>query len=319
MKAFYSDRFVLPLPPGHRFPMQKYYLLRERVQAELPDVELSEAPVASDSELVRVHAADYIERVATGALDPREQREIGFPWSPEMVERSRRSVGATIAACHAARQGGFAVNLAGGTHHSHASHGAGFCVFNDAAVAARALQAEARKRGEGKPQIAIVDLDVHQGNGTAAIFRDDPSVFTLSLHGTSNYPFSKETSDLDVALPDGCCDEAYIQALSEALSTMFERIEPVMLIYLAGADPHVDDRLGRLALSAEGLGKRDSLVFSAAAGRDLPVAITMAGGYGRDINVTVDIHLQTIQLAAVAFRARHESGAADTLRSAKFI
>jgi len=319
MKAFYSDQFVLPLPAGHRFPMQKYYLLRERVQAELPNVILGEAPIAADSELARVHAADYIERVATGALDVREQREIGFPWSPEMVERSRRSVGATIAACHAARQDGFAVNLAGGTHHSYASHGAGFCVFNDAAVAARALQAEARERGERTPPIAIVDLDVHQGNGTASIFQDDPSVFTLSLHGTSNYPFCKEIGDLDVALPDGCGDDAYSEALSGALSAMFERFEPAMLIYLAGADPHVDDRLGRLALSVDGLARRDSLVFSAAAGRDLPVAITMAGGYGRDINVTVDIHLQTIQLAAVAFGAQRDSSTPDKLRSVNFI
>lgn len=323
MKAFYSDRFVLPLPVGHRFPMQKYYLLRERVQAELPDVELREAPVATDSELARVHADDYIERVATGTLDGREQREIGFPWSPEMVGRSRRSVGATIAACHAARHAGFAVNLAGGTHHSYASHGAGFCVFNDAAVAARALQADALQRGEKKPHVAIVDLDVHQGNGTASIFQDDPSVFTLSLHGGSNYPFSKETSDLDVALLDGCGDEAYAEALSAALSIMFERFEPVMLIYLAGADPHIDDRLGRLALSVEGLARRDSLVFATAAVRDLPVAITMAGGYGRDINVTVDIHLQTIQLAAVAFRARRDARVhdplRDTLRSINFI
>ncbi|WP_213763330.1 histone deacetylase [Caballeronia sp. dw_19] len=319
MKAFYSDRFVLPLPAGHRFPMQKYYLLRERVQAELPNVELREAPIAADFELARVHAGDYIERVATGALDAREQREIGFPWSPEMVERSRRSVGATIAACHAAREGGFGVNLAGGTHHSYASHGAGFCVFNDAAVAARALQAEARERGEPTPHIAIVDLDVHQGNGTAAIFQDDPSVFTLSLHGTSNYPFSKEIGDLDIALPDGCGDDAYVEALSGALSTMFERFEPAMLIYLAGADPHVDDRLGRLALSVDGLARRDSLVFTAASGRDIPVAITMAGGYGRDIDVTVDIHLQTVQLAAVAFGALHDSGAPDTLRPVNFI
>ncbi|CAH2804670.1 MAG: Deacetylases, including yeast histone deacetylase and acetoin utilization protein [Candidatus Burkholderia crenata] len=299
MKAFYSDRFVLPLPAGHRFPMQKYYLLRERVQAELPAVKLDEAPVAADSELACVHAADYIERVATGALDAREQREIGFPWSPEMVERARRSVGATIAACHAARQSRFAMNLAGGTHHSYAPHGA--------AVAARALQAEALQRGECAPYIAIADLDVHQGNGTAAIFQDDPSVFTLSLHGTSNYPFRKELSDLDVALPDGCGDDAYAEVLSEALSTMFERFEPAMLIYLAGADPHVDDRLGRLALSVDGLARCDSLVFSAAAGRNLPVAITVAGGYGRDIDVTVDIHLQTIRLAAVAFGARRDS------------
>jgi acetoin utilization deacetylase AcuC-like enzyme len=182
-----------------------------------------------------------------------------------------------------------------------------------------ALQAEARERGERTPPIAIVDLDVHQGNGTASIFQDDPSVFTLSLHGTSNYPFCKEIGDLDVALPDGCGDDAYSEALSGALSAMFERFEPAMLIYLAGADPHVDDRLGRLALSVDGLARRDSLVFSAAAGRDLPVAITMAGGYGRDINVTVDIHLQTIQLAGVAFGARRDSSTPDKLRPVNFI
>jgi acetoin utilization deacetylase AcuC-like enzyme len=280
---------------------------------------LNEAPVAADSELARVHAADYIERVVTGALDLNEQREIGFPWSPEMVERARRSVGATIAACHAARQDGFAANLAGGTHHSYGSHGAGFCVFNDAAVAARALQAEARARGEPKPHIAIIDLDVHQGNGTAAIFQNDSSVFTLSLHGTSNYPFSKEIGDLDVALPDRCGDNAYMEALAQALSIMFERFEPAMLIYLAGADPHVDDRLGRLALSVNGLARRDSLVFSAAAERNLPIAITMAGGYGHDINVTVDIHLQTVQLAAVASGIRRDLAALDKLRSGNFI
>lgn len=308
MKAYYSDRFVLPLPPGHRFPMQKYRMLRERVEAELPDVELEETPIAADSDLQRVHAADYVARVATGSLDDSAQREIGFPWSPEMVERARRSVGATIAACRAARQDGFAVNLAGGTHHSYASHGAGFCVFNDAAVAARVMQAEARERGEGAVQIAIVDLDVHQGNGTASIFKDDPSVFTLSLHGESNYPFSKETSSLDIALPDGCDDNTYMEALASALAMMFERARPAMLIYLAGADPHIGDRLGRLALSIDGLARRDSLVFATARERGLPVAVAMAGGYGRDIDITVDIHLQTIQLASVAAgltRAKH--------------
>jgi acetoin utilization deacetylase AcuC-like enzyme len=308
MKAYYSDRFVLPLPAGHRFPMQKYRMLRERVEAELPALQLEEAPIAVDSDLERVHAADYVARVATGSLNPQEQREIGFPWSPEMVERSRRSVGATIAACRAALQDGFAVNLAGGTHHSYASRGAGFCVFNDAAVAARVMQAEALERGDGAQQIAIVDLDVHQGNGTAAIFQDDPSVFTLSLHGESNYPFKKEFSDLDVALPDNCNDDAYMKALEKALTTMFERVRPTMLIYLAGADPHAGDRLGRLALSIDGLAQRDSLVFAKARERGLPVAIAMAGGYGRDIDLTVDIHVQTIQLAAVAAALRTAKG-----------
>ncbi|CDY78664.1 Deacetylases, including yeast histone deacetylase and acetoin utilization protein [Caballeronia glathei] len=302
MKAFYSDRFVLPLPAGHRFPMQKYRMLRERVAAQLRDVALHEAPVAGDAELTRAHSASYVARVASGALDANEQREIGFPWSENMVERSRRSVGATIAACRAAIADGFAVNLAGGTHHAYASHGAGFCVFNDAAVAARAMQAEGVVFAAGgeKAQIAIVDLDVHQGNGTASIFRDDPSVFTLSLHGASNYPFTKETSDLDVALPDGCDDDAYAEALSRALETMFERAGPALLIYLAGADPHAGDRLGRLGLTFAGLARRDRLVFEAAAARDLPVAIAMAGGYGRNIDDTVEVHLQTIQLAASA-------------------
>jgi acetoin utilization deacetylase AcuC-like enzyme len=300
MKAYYSDCFVLPLPVGHRFPMQKYRLLRERVEAELPTIELEEAPIAVELDLKRAHSAEYIARVVTGSLTKHEQRDIGVPWSPEMVERSRRSVGATIAACRAALRDGFAVNLAGGTHHADASQGAGFCVFNDAAVAARVMQAEALKRGEGVQPMAIVDLDVHQGNGTAAILRDDQSVFTLSLHGESNYPFRKEVSDLDVALPDGCNDDMYVEALEKALTTMFERFRPAMLIYLAGADPHAGDRLGRLALSTDGLARRDSLVFAEARERGLPVAIAMAGGYGRDIDVTVDIHLQTIQLASVA-------------------
>lgn len=302
MKAFYSDTFVLPLPPGHRFPMQKYRLLRERVHAELRDVELDEAPAADNADLLRVHDAHYVDLVTSGALDAAAQRDIGFPWSPEMVERSRRSAGATIAACRAALVDGFAANLAGGTHHSYAARGAGFCVFNDAAVAARAFQAEAASRGDNTPQVAIIDLDVHQGNGTASIFQHDASVFTLSLHGESNYPFAKEMSDLDVALPDGCDDDTYGHALSNALLAMSGRIEPALLIYLAGADPHENDRLGRLKLTTDGLANRDRLVLDFALKNRIPTAIAMAGGYGRDIDITVDIHVQTIQLAAIATR-----------------
>ena len=297
MKAFYSDRFVLPLPAGHRFPMQKYRLLRERVERELITVELLEAPLISETQLSLVHTAGYVKQVFDGQLDALQMRSIGFPWSPEMVERSRRSAGATLAACRAAMHDGFALNLAGGTHHAYADHGAGFCVFNDAAVAARTLQHEARQRGASL-QVAIVDLDVHQGNGTARIFAGDPSVFTLSLHGEHNYPFEKEQSDLDVALPDGCDDAAYLLALETALRTVFLRCTPELIIYLAGADPHHGDRLGRLGLTLDGLVRRDGCVYDMAQARGIPVAIAMAGGYGHDIDQTVDVHLQTVQLAA---------------------
>ncbi len=293
MQAFYSDRFVLPLPPGHRFPMQKYRLLREAVAATLPGVKFAEAPHTTDGVLALAHHPDYIRRVVDGTLSAEEQKAIGFPWSPEMVERSRRSTGATIAACRAAMTDGFAVNLAGGTHHAQADRGEGFCVFNDAAIAARLIQAERRVA-----RVAIVDLDVHQGNGTASILANDDSVFTLSLHGENNYPFSKAQSDLDVALPDGTEDAAYLAALQQALAEMFERFDPQFIIYLAGADVHEDDRLGRLKLSNQGLAARDDLVMRTALTHRLPVAIAMAGGYGREIANTVAIHLQTVSMAA---------------------
>ena len=218
MFAFYADHFVLPLPPGHRFPMRKYSMLRDAVLRDLPDVQLHEAPRADDAALALAHTAEYIAEVSAGQLDPARQREIGFPWSHEMVERSRRSAGATMAACRTALDQGIAVNLAGGTHHAYADKGGGFCVFNDAAIAARHL-----KRYEGGQRVrrvAVIDLDVHQGNGTASILHDDPTVFTLSLHGEKNYPFRKEASDLDVGLPDGCDDDGYAQALAGALDTL---------------------------------------------------------------------------------------------------
>ncbi len=273
--------------------MRKYRMLCDAVAATLPQVQLDEPPGASDGVLALAHHPQYIHRVSSGALTPQEQRAIGFPWSPEMVERSRRSVGATIAACRAAFDDGVAVNLAGGTHHAQADRGEGFCVFNDAAIAARLMQAERRAS-----RVAIVDLDVHQGNGTAAILADDDSVFTLSLHGENNYPFAKACSDLDIALPDGTDDAAYLAALDNALLQLFNGFAPQLIIYLAGADPHEGDRLGRLKLSREGLLHRDRRVLDAAHARGLPVAIAMAGGYGREIEQTVDIHLQTVALAA---------------------
>lgn len=303
LKAFYSDHFVLPLPEGHRFPMRKYRMVREGAQASVSGLELCEAPAATDGELALAHHPDYIRRVSEGALSEDEQKAIGFPWSPRMVERSRRSVGATIAACRAALEQGAAANLAGGTHHAYAASGGGFCVFNDAAVAARLIQAERRAA-----RVAIVDLDVHQGNGTASILARDESIFTLSLHGARNYPFTKECSDLDVALPDGTGDTAYLEALDSALKQLARCFDPQLIIYLAGADPHEGDRLGRLKLTRAGLAARDRAVFAFAAQRRTPVAVTMAGGYGRDLDRTVDIHVQTIAAAAAyaaAWAERH--------------
>ena len=272
--------------------MQKYRLLREGLAAAHPAIEFLEAPAATDGVLALAHHPAYIRAVSSGELTPLQQRQVGFPWSEKMVERSRRSAGATIAACRAALEEGVAVNLAGGTHHAHAEHGEGFCVFNDAAVASRLMQAERRVR-----HVAVVDLDVHQGNGTAAILARDDSVFTLSLHGARNYPFEKAESDLDVALPDGAGDDAYLPALEKALEQMFSRFQPQLIIYLAGADPHEGDRLGRLKLSMAGLAARDHLVLGAAARRGLPVALAMAGGYGRNIADTVAVHLQTVSIA----------------------
>ncbi len=311
MHAYYSDHFVLPLPDGHRFPMAKYRMLRERVAAELPDVHLAEADAASEGVLALAHDPDYIDRVTRGGLSAVEQRAIGFPWSERMVERSRRSAGATIAACRAALDDGVAVNLAGGTHHAYADRGQGYCVFNDAAIAARLMQAENHSgRASGRRRIrrvAVIDLDVHQGNGTAAIFAHDDSVFTLSLHGEKNFPFRKEASDLDVALPDGTGDDAYLAALDAALDVLTARFEPDLLIYLAGADAHEGDRLGKLALTTAGMQQRDRRVFDLAARLDVPVAVAMAGGYGRDVAVTVDVHFNTVAAARSHWMSRQTS------------
>lgn len=273
--------------------MQKYRLVREGVKAALPQVEFHEAPHTTDGVLALAHHPSYIERVTRGTLSAAEQKAIGFPWTEQMVERSRRSAGATISACRAAMERGVAVNLAGGTHHAHADRGEGFCVFNDAAIAARLMQAERRVK-----RVAIVDLDVHQGNGTASILARDESVFTLSLHAKNNYPFKKECSDLDVALPDGIGDADYLGALTTALSELFQRFSPDLIIYLAGADPHEGDRLGKLKLTLAGLAARDRMVLDHARERNIPVALAMAGGYGKNIQDTVAVHVQTIAIAS---------------------
>lgn len=309
MHAFYSDHFVLPLPAGHRFPMAKYRALRDRVAAELPQVRLAEADPVNDGELALAHDPDYIDRVTRGCLTAAEQRAIGFPWSPQMVERSRRSAGATVAACRAAVAEGVAVNLAGGTHHAFRGRGAGYCVFNDVALAARLMQAEAVRKQGRQLAVAIVDLDVHQGDGTASILAGDPTVFTLSLHGASNFPFRKATSDLDVALADGTPDADYLAALDRALAELTARFAPDLLIYLAGADAHEGDRLGTLRLTTDGMRARDRRVFALADRLGLPIAVTMAGGYGHDIATTVDVHLNTVRCAFDHWR--HRAGRAQ--------
>jgi acetoin utilization deacetylase AcuC-like enzyme len=295
VKVFYTDQFVLPLPEGHRFPMQKYRLLRERVMAAgivaLSDMLTPAA--ASDEEIERAHDPHYRARVQTGRLSEPEIRRIGFPWSPEMVERSRRSSGATIQACRAALTDGIAVNLAGGTHHAFRSCGEGFCIFKDSAIAARAVQAEGLVK-----HIIVIDCDVHQGNGTAAIFADDLSVFTYSIHGAKNFPLRKEMSDLDVGLPDGAADHDYLSALEPSLRSALGKAKPDLAIFLAGADPYAGDRFGRLALTKKGLAERDRLVFDLCQAMGLPIAVTMAGGYAREIDDIVDIHFETVRAAA---------------------
>jgi len=292
--VFYADEFVLPLPPGHRFPMEKYRLLRERVtvQGVVPAAWLEVPAAATDAELRTVHTPRYVAAVRTGTLGANAARRIGFPWSPAMVERSRRSVGGTLAACRAALEHGVGVNLAGGTHHASADRGEGYCVFNDVAVAVRVLQA-----GGAARRVLIVDTDVHQGNGTAALFRDDAAVFTLDVYGERNYPFTKEPCDLGVPLADGTADEEYLTRLDAALDAALRRSGPDLAVYVSGADPFAGDRLGRLALSKEGLARRDRLVFAALRRAGVPVATTMAGGYALDVRDTVDIHCETVRAA----------------------
>lgn len=295
MIAYASDTFPFPLPDGHKFPIAKYARLRERLIEEnlLSPASIEIPHAASDEELARGHDREWIDRVARGDLSEVEQRRIGFPWSPALVERSRRSAAATVLACRAALDRGVGINLAGGTHHAFRDRGEGFCVFNDAAVAARAVQAEGRAR-----RVVVLDTDVHQGNGTAAIFEGDESVFTFSIHGANNFPRVKERSDLDVALDDGTTDEAYLAALDRGLREALDRARADLAIWVSGADPHVGDRFGRLAVTKAGLLERDRRVLEACRRAGLPIAVAMGGGYGRNLEDTVDIHLATVALVA---------------------
>jgi acetoin utilization deacetylase AcuC-like enzyme len=294
LRAFYHDIISFPLPNHHRFPSGKYALLRARLADHQIKSRLSLvlADPSTDDQLSLVHTRDYIFRMKTGQMTEREMRRIGFPWSYGLVERSIHSVGSTIASAYAALEDGLAFNLGGGTHHAYPDHGEGFCVFNDAAVAARVLQ----RSGKVK-KIVILDCDVHQGNGSAAIFKDDPSVFTFSIHGEKNFPAHKERSDLDIALADGISDAAYLQLLENGVEESIHRSEYDLGFYLAGADPYIGDRLGRLSITKAGLIERDRIVIQSCLLAGIPLAISMAGGYGVDINDTVDIHLNTIRTA----------------------
>ena len=298
MRAFFCDTYEMPLPPGHRFPMPKYRLLRARLIEErilAPD-ELVESEVIDRASLLLAHTPEYLDAVFFGTLPPAAQRRLGFSWSEALLARSRASVFGTVAASRAALVDGVAGNLGGGTHHAHADRGAGFCVFNDIAVAARALQREGLIE-----RALVVDLDVHQGDGTAAIFEGDESVFTFSMHGAKNYPFRKQRSSLDVELPDGCGDSEYLAALEQNLPVVVDRSRPDILFFQAGVDPLESDTLGRLDLSLAGLRLRDRMVALAAHEQGIPLVLTLGGGYANPIALSVEAHAGTWREARSVF------------------
>jgi acetoin utilization deacetylase AcuC-like enzyme len=290
-----SAKYTFPLPNGHRFPIAKYALLRQRVIDEeiVPAEHVHDPSAAPREDLLLVHTPDYVDRFTTGALTRDEERRLGFPWSAALVERSYRAAGGTLEAAIRALDDGIAMNLAGGTHHAFPSHGEGFCVFNDVAVAVRALQRDGRIA-----RAAIVDLDVHQGNGTNEVFAGDDRVFTFSMHGRRNYPFHKIPGSLDVELDDHTGDDEYLVLLADALPRVLHQARPDLVVYVAGADPYVGDRLGRLALTFGGLARRDTFVLNQCREVGLPVVVTIAGGYAEPITDTVAIHATTARIAA---------------------
>ena len=296
-RFFYPDTPDLPLPAKHRFPISKYRLLREKVISEslLGDAELLPSPPISIEHLLNAHSSDYVTKVLNGALSPNEQRRIGLPWSTTLAQRSRATVGGTLAAAREALRAGISGQLAGGTHHAHRNFGSGYCVFNDLAVAALTLLREGLVR-----RVAVLDLDVHQGDGNAAVLGDNPNVFVASLHGEKNFPFRKVASDLDIALPDGTEDAGYLAALTKALVAA-EAFEPDLLLYLAGVDPLEADSLGRLSLSGAGLRLRDETVLQFCRDRELSVAIVAGGGYAKPIELTVDAYAETWKAARRVF------------------
>ena len=298
MKVFYSPNYYADIGDGHIFPIRKFELVRDRLLAEgtLQPEDLVEPMPAAITDVCLVHTEDYVTRLRSGGLSSQEIRRLGLPWSESLVRRSFYAVGGTIAAAHDALETGVACNLAGGTHHAFADRGEGFCVLNDVAIAIRTL-----KREGLIARAAIVDCDVHQGNGTATIFAGDPTVFTLSIHGAKNYPLFKAKSSLDIELDDGCADLAYLNALASALQAAIAH-QPDIVFYLGGADPYIGDKLGRLSLSIEGLRERDELVLRTCYEREIPVVTVMSGGYGEAIGDTVEIHCNTIRSVSRIFQ-----------------
>jgi len=292
VRAWSSSRFAVALPPGHRFPIAKYHAVREGVVARglLAADEVHEPDRVERTALTLVHGPAYVDAIEDGTLGDAAVRRLGFPWGPGLRERSFRTVQGTVEAARDALESGAGINLAGGTHHAFADRGEGFCVFNDVAVATRLLQREGRVR-----RVAVVDLDVHQGNGTACLFADDPDVFTFSMHGARNYPFHRQRSRLDVELADGTGDADYLEALGAHLDAVLDEAAADLVFYLAGADPYAGDRFGRLALSIDGLRERDRRVFAACGRRGVPVAVTLAGGYAARIEDIVTIHGNTVE------------------------
>lgn len=286
MRLYYSDHYPIPLPPGHKFPAGKYALLRQKLEGDR-FFRFDPAPLADRETIERAHDPEYVRSILDGTVNPRVMRRIGFPWSPALVQRSLASVGGTLAATADALAGGFGGNLAGGTHHAFYGEGSGFCVFNDLAVAIRAYGRRA----------AVIDLDVHQGDGTASIFADEPSVLTVSMHGENNFPFRKQQSRIDIALPDGTGDDAYLERLRGVLPRVAE-FGPELVYYQSGVDALAADRLGRLALSPEGLSARDRAVFEFVKQQGLPVVVTLGGGYAEPIDRTVEAHADTFRAAA---------------------
>jgi len=298
MYALYSDHYIIDLPPGHTFPIQKYRLVRERLLSEgtLSPEELLEPTLVAPTDARLVHTKDYWERLRSGTLPASSLRRMGLPWSEALVRRSRASVQGTLTAARIAIQDRIAVNLAGGTHHAFPDRGEGYCVLNDIAIAIRCLQRDAWMQ-----RMAVIDCDVHQGNGTAAIFAEDPDVYTFSIHGANNYPLVKVPGSLDIGLPDGTGDDEYLRTLTPVIPKILTEFRPGLVFYLAGVDPHERDRLGRLRLTHGGLRRRDELILQACHDAGMPVAITLGGGYGTDIQDTVEAHCNTIRTVRAVF------------------
>jgi acetoin utilization deacetylase AcuC-like enzyme len=300
MQVFYTPRYYADIGPGHVFPIRKFELVRDKLLAEgtLEPAEIVEPAPAPLEDVLLVHTTDYVSRLCSGNLSPKEIRRLGLPWSESLVQRSFYAVGGTLAATRASLAAGYSSNLAGGTHHSFPERGEGFCVLNDVAIAIRAMRE--RKLFQ---RAAIVDCDVHQGNGTATIFAGDTDTFTFSIHGANNYPLFKAESTLDVELADGTSDTEYLETLAKHLPSVFAA-EPEIVFYLAGADPYRGDKLGRLAVSIDGLRERDAYVLRECYEREVPIVTVMSGGYGKDINDTVEIHCNTIRMVKEIFETR---------------